>query len=198
MSAPERIRRCWPSNRLPLRGSPRGLGKKAPFDEESNRSYRASAFGNVGSQEPGCRPQESWEVLNHTSFRGIVASRPGLSRCGLGGKAVESETSGGWPAGESRFAPDQFRMPGRSDSAGWVGVMGFRDRRFPDLPLRQQCPSSSRLPKGRRSPTNIERPWPRWRSPRIELSRRGRAACVVAAHGSKLPCRPDGFDRISC
>ena len=142
MSAPERIRPCWPSFRLLLRGSPRSPGKNAPFDEGSDGAYRASAFGKVGSQESGCRPRKGWEVLNHTSFRGIVASRPGVSRCGWGGRAVESGTDGGWPAGASRLVPDHFRMPGRSDSPSWVGVMGFRDRRFADLPLCQQCPSA--------------------------------------------------------
>ena len=158
MSAPDRIRPCWPSYRLLLRGSPTGLGKKARFEEGSNRAYRVSAFGKVGSRESGCRPERSWEVLNHTSFRGIVASRPGLSRFGLGGKALESGKTGGWRAGASRLVPDQFRMPGRSDSPGWVGAMGFRDRRLPDLPLRQQSPSASRR-RARASQMCQERRW---------------------------------------
>ena len=110
MRAFERVRSSWSAHRHLLRGSPRGPGKRGHLDEGSIRANCASAFGKEGTRKSSCGPQEGWGVLNPTLFRGIVSSRPGLSRYGLGGKAVEPGTSAGGSAGASRLVPDQFRI----------------------------------------------------------------------------------------
>ena len=82
----------------------RGIATRSPLPAQPpqrSQPFPAYIFSDdevrrlLAATEESRRRATQLEVLNPTLIRGIVASKPGLSRYGLGGKAVESGTRGG-------------------------------------------------------------------------------------------------------